>query len=268
VLPPLAKQVEFRNVSFRYPGSQSWTLRDVSFTIPAGSTVALIGRSGSGKTTLINLLLRCYDPQQGSILIDDTDIRHTTQESLRRHIAVVPQEVDLFSRTVEANIAYGSPDASSNDVEGAARLALAHGFIERSESGYSTIVGERGLRLSGGERQRIGIARAILRDPRILILDEATSHLDTESEHLIQSAMKRISDGRTCLIIAHRLSTVLHANLVVVFGNDGIEAVGTHVELWRTSPTYRRLHEIHANANKPLIEDSDFDEETPLAIAS
>jgi ABC-type multidrug transport system fused ATPase/permease subunit len=267
VLPPLAKQVEFRNVSFRYPGSHSWTLRDVNFTIPAGSTVALIGRSGSGKTTLINLLLRCYDPQQGSILIDGNDVRHTTQESLRRHIAVVPQEVDLFSRTVEANIAYGSPEASSEDVEEAARLALAHGFIERSENGYSTIVGERGLKLSGGERQRIGIARAILRDPRILILDEATSHLDTESEHLIQTAMQRIAEGRTSLIIAHRLSTVMHADFVVVFGNGGVEAVGTHAELWHTSPTYRRLHEIHARANKPLIEDSDFDAEAALPMA-
>jgi ABC-type multidrug transport system fused ATPase/permease subunit len=251
-LEPVKGSVEFRNVWFRYEASDFWALRNVNFTVPVGSTVALIGRSGTGKTTLINLLMRCYDPQHGAILIDGVDIRMTTQESLRRQIAVVPQEVDLFARTIAENIAYGSPQASTEQVENAAGLALAHTFIQRSEDRYSTMVGERGLRLSGGERQRIGIARAILRDPRILVLDEATSHLDTESEHLIQSAMERVASGRTCFIIAHRLSTVRHADMVVVFGEEGVEAVGRHADLWEQSPTYRRLHELDLKDDAPV----------------
>jgi ABC-type multidrug transport system fused ATPase/permease subunit len=243
-LQPLKGSVEFRNVWFRYEGSDFWILRNVSFTVPVGSTVALIGRSGTGKTTLINLLMRCYDPQHGSILIDGVDIRTVTQKSLRRQIAVVPQEVDLFSRTIAENIGYGSPDASIEQIKNAAELALANPFIQRAEDTYSTMVGERGLRLSGGERQRIGIARAILRNPRILVMDEATSHLDTESEHLIQQAMERVASGRTSFIIAHRLSTVRHADVVVVFGDDGVESVGRHADLWEQSPTYRRLHEF------------------------
>jgi ABC-type multidrug transport system fused ATPase/permease subunit len=251
-LESLKGSVEFRNVWFRYEASDFWALRNVSFTVPAGSTVALIGRSGTGKTTLINLLMRCYDPQHGAIFIDGVDIRIATQESLRRQIAVVPQEVDLFARTIAENIAYGSPHASPEQVENAAGLALANTFIQRSEDRYSTMVGERGLRLSGGERQRIGIARAILRDPQILVLDEATSHLDTESEHLIQSAMERVATGRTCFIIAHRLSTVRHADMVVVFGEEGVEAVGRHADLWEQSPTYRRLHELDLKDDAPV----------------
>ena len=217
----------------------------MSFQVPAGSTVALIGRSGTGKSTMVNLLLRCYDPQHGSICIDGVDIKAATQESLRRQIAVVPQEVDLFSRTIAENIAYGTPDATAEEIEAAARMALAHEFIQRSEAGYQTPVGERGLKLSGGERQRLGIARAILRNPRILVMDEATSHLDTESEHLIQRAMERVAKGRTCFIIAHRLSTVRHADMVIVFGKGGIEAIGTHEQLWHENATYRRLHQLH-----------------------
>ena len=249
-LAPLGSEIEFRDVSFRYPQVENWTLSSVSFRVPAGSTVALIGRSGTGKSTLINLLMRCYDPQNGTILLDGVDISEASQESLRRQIAVVPQEVDLFCRTIAENIAYGCPDATREDVERVARLALAHDFIERADHGYETLAGERGLRLSGGERQRIGIARAILRNPRILVLDEATSHLDTESEHLIQRALESVSKDRTCFIIAHRLSTVRHANLVVVFANGGIEAVGTHAELWQRSPTYRRLHELHSTRQR------------------
>lgn len=255
-LAPLCGEIEFRNVSFHYPHAENWTLSDVNFRVPAGSTVALIGRSGAGKSTLINLLMRCYDPQRGAILIDGVDIRAASQESLRHQIATVPQEVDLFSRTIAENIAYGSPDATCEEVVRAAGLALAHDFIERADHGYETLAGERGLRLSGGERQRIGIARAILRNPRILVLDEATSHLDTESEHLIQRALETISKDRTCFVIAHRLSTVRHADLVVVFANGGIEAVGTHAELWHHSPTYRRLHELHSNGADVITDES------------
>ncbi|MDQ1473169.1 MAG: ATP-binding cassette, subfamily bacterial [Bryobacterales bacterium] len=243
-LGALRHSIEFRNVSFRYSGADRWTLQNVSFQVPAGCTVALIGKSGTGKSTLINLLQRAYDPQHGEILIDGVDIRTVTQRSLRKQIAVVPQEVDLFSRTIGENIAYGCKDVDLKEVEYAARVAQAHDFISRCDKGYDTNVGERGLSLSGGERQRIGIARAILRDPNILVMDEATSHLDTESEQLIQNATDKIISGRTSFVIAHRLSTVQRADIVVVFADGGIEAVGCHEQLRQTSPTYRRLYSV------------------------
>jgi len=237
--------VEFRNVWFRYKGADRWALRKVSFTAPAGSVVALIGPSGSGKTTLMNLLQRLYDPQHGAILLDGKDVRSIRQRSLRDQIAVVPQEVELFSRSILENISYGRDQVTRSEVEEATQAAQAHRFIERCEQAYDTQVGERGLRLSGGERQRLGIARAIVHDARILILDEATSHLDNESERLIQLALEKLIGGRTCFVIAHRLSTVRKANLVVVFSDGGVEAVGTHEELWETSPTYRNLHLLY-----------------------
>jgi ABC-type multidrug transport system fused ATPase/permease subunit len=254
--------IEFRNVWFRYGEEHRWTFRGVDLTIPAGATVALVGRSGSGKTTFMNLLLRLFDPQRGSILVDGVDIRDITQESLRAQIAVVPQEVDLFSRTVAQNIAYGKAGASRTEIEQAAAVAQAHDFILKCEHGYDTLVGERGLKLSGGERQRIGIARAILRDPRILILDEATSHLDSENEHFIQKATEKVIQGRTSFVIAHRLSTVLHADMIVVFHRGGIEAIGTHAELLVSSPTYQRLHSYHLSGR----ETPDFDE-VPAVVA-
>lgn len=247
-LAPLRHSIEFRDVSFRYHEAANWTLKNVSLRVPAGSTVALVGRSGSGKTTFVNLLLRSFEPQRGAILIDGVDIRDVTQKSLHSQIAVVPQEVDLFSRTVTENIGYGKPGATRQEIEQAAKTALAHDFILRSEQGYNTVVGERGMKLSGGERQRIGIARAVLRNPRILILDEATSHLDTESEKLIQRATERVVKDRTAFIIAHRLSTILYADMIVVFNGNQIEAVGTHEELLATSATYRRLYELHLGA--------------------
>ena len=204
----------------------------------------MVGRSGSGKTTFINLLLRSYDPQKGSILIDNVDIRNVTQVSLRAQIAVVPQEVDLFSRTVTQNIAYGRGDISKKQVENAAKTALAHDFILKLDDGYDTVVGERGIKLSGGERQRVGIARAVLRDPKILILDEATSHLDTESEQIITRATDALVKNRTSIIIAHRLSTVIHADKILVFNEGKIEAMGTHAQLLHSSPTYTRLHDL------------------------
>ena len=173
-----------------------------------------------------------------------------TQDSLRAQIAVGPQEVDLLSRSIAENIAYGKPGASCAEIEAAARVAQAHDFIKRTEAGYDTVVGERGLKLSGGERQRIGIARAVLRDPRILILDEATSHLDSENERLIQMAAEKVVKGRTSFLIAHRLSTVLHADLIVVFHRGGIEAIGTHPELLASSPTYQRLYSYYVNAKE------------------
>ncbi len=253
VLPSLEKQIEFKNVSFGYQNKnlsdsenlkESWALKNINLIIPAGKTIALVGRSGSGKTTFINLLLRSFDPQEGQILFDGVDIRDVTQESLRNQIAVVPQEVDLFSRTVSENISYGKPIVTKEQVKKAAETALAHDFIMRLEDKYDTVVGERGIKLSGGERQRIGIARAILRDPKILVLDEATSHLDTESEQLIALATDVLIKNRTSIIIAHRFSTILHADLIVVFKNRQIEATGTHTELLLKSPTYKKLYSL------------------------
>ena len=253
-LPLLQKQIEFKNVSFSYHNDNQYAIKNINVVIPAGTTCALVGRSGSGKTTFINLLLRSYDPQKGNILIDDVDIRNVTQVSLRAQIAVVPQEVDLFSRTVTQNIAYGRGDIAKKQVENAAKTALAHEFILKLENGYDTVVGERGIKLSGGERQRIGIARAVLRDPKILILDEATSHLDTESEQIITRATDALVQNRTSIIIAHRLSTVIHADKILVFNEGKIEAMGTHAELLHSSPTYTRLHDLQ------FAEEGDEDE--------
>lgn len=243
-LPPHRNSIEFKDVWFRYGQKREWALKDIDVFIPHGSTVALVGRSGSGKTTFINLLLRSFDPEKGVLRIDGYDLREVIRKSLLDQIAVVPQEVDLFSRSIFANIAYGKPEVSREAVEQAAKTALAHDFIINTEQGYDTLVGERGIKLSGGERQRIGIARAVLRDPRILILDEATSHLDTESERLIAQATDALTKNRTTIIIAHRLSTVLRADKILVFRNGIIEAMGTHEEVLQKSPTYQKLYTL------------------------
>lgn len=243
-LPLHGKEVVFSHVSFRYAEHLPWILKDINTHIPAKSTVAIVGRSGSGKTTFVNLLLRSYDPQEGQITIDGHDIRNVTQESLRSQIAIVPQEVDLFSRTIGQNIAYGRPDATDEEIQEAAKSALAHDFIKTTESGYNTMVGERGLKLSGGERQRVGIARAILKKPRILILDEATSHLDTESERLVQKATEQLMEQTTSIIIAHRLSTVLRADKILVFDKGKIVGEGPHKDLLATNPVYKHLYDM------------------------
>lgn len=243
-IPPFSAAIALNDVSFRYHPDGRWTIQDVDVVIPKGMTLALVGRSGSGKTTFINLLLRSYDPERGAILVDGNDLRDVKRESLLRQIAVVPQEVDLFSRTIAENIAYGRPEVSRDNIMEAAKTALAHDFIMRTERGYDTLVGERGIKLSGGERQRIGIARAVLRDPQILILDEATSHLDTESEQLIAKATDALVKNRTTIIIAHRLSTVMRADRILVFADGRIEASGAHDELIRTSPTYQKLYAL------------------------
>jgi ABC-type multidrug transport system fused ATPase/permease subunit len=258
--------VEFRNVSFTYPGAHRPALNNISFTVPAGAMVALIGPSGSGKSTLMHLLQRLYDPQQGSVCIDGLDLRQMQQSSLREHIAVIPQEIELFSRTIAQNIGYGLESVPRPQLEDAARMAQAHDFIEDCDHAYETHVGERGMRLSGGERQRIGIARAIVHDPKILILDEATSHLDNESERLIQLAFEDLMPGRTSFVIAHRLSTVRKADMVVVFKDGEIEAIGTHDELWSTSPTYQKLHGLHVAERRPRRTEAHPDEGLPPAV--
>lgn len=242
-LKPFRKKIEFKDVSFSYRHERQ-ILYDVSVKIPAGSMVALVGRSGSGKTTFVNLILRSFDPQRGAVLIDGCDLRDATQKSIREQTAIVSQEVDLFSRTIAENIAYGNPQASPAEIARAAKFAYAHDFIMKFPDGYQTLVGERGVKLSGGERQRIGIARAILRNPRILILDEATSHLDTESERFVQKATMHLVAGRTTIVIAHRLSTILHADKILVFDRGKIVGEGRHSELLEKNDVYKRLYNL------------------------
>ena len=233
--------VEFQNVHFAYE-SKHEVLRGISARVEPGEIVALVGPSGSGKTTLANLIPRFYVPTSGAVLIDGHDINDVTLVSLRESLAIVPQDPQLFSDSIEHNIRYGRLDATHEEIEEAAKLANAHGFISKSPRGYNTMVGTRGIRLSGGERQRIAIARAILRDPRILILDEATSQLDAQSEALIQEALERLLVGRTTFIIAHRLSTIRHATTILVLDNGEIVERGKHSELLARDGLYAKLY--------------------------
>ena len=248
-LPVLRGDIEFRNVSFDYnveaasPGGPR-TLTGVSFSVRAGQVAAIVGPSGSGKSTIINLLARFYDPASGEILVDGRDLGLTTTESFRRQIGIVLQENVLFSGTLEDNLKYGKPDASREEILAAARTANAHEFILGLPDGYSTVVGERGAQLSGGQRQRIAIARAILKDPRILIFDEATSALDLASERLIQQAMERVMQGRTTFIIAHRLSTIQKADVILVMNEGRLVEQGTHAQLVAQGGLYSRLNAL------------------------
>jgi subfamily B ATP-binding cassette protein MsbA len=210
--------------------------------VPPGRKAALVGASGAGKSTLLNLVPRFYDVTSGRVLIDGQDVRAVTLDSLRRNIALVSQELTLFDDTVRANIAYGRPDASLADIEAAARHAAAHDFIMALPEGYDTLVGENGVKLSGGQRQRIAIARAMLRDAPILLLDEATSALDTESERLIQAALAELMQGRTTLVIAHRLSTVIDADVIFVLDQGRLVEQGSHAELLARNGAYARLY--------------------------
>ena len=232
-------------VSFQYQAGedQPWALRQVDLRVPAGQIVALVGPSGAGKTTLVSLLPRFWDPTDGVIRLDGQDLRSLNLGELRRAIGVVPQEPALFSGTIRENIAYARPGAPADAVEAAARAAHAHEFIERLPGGYDALVGERGVKLSGGQRQRIAIARAILKDPAVLILDEATSSLDNESERLIEDALDRLLVGRTTVIIAHRLSTVRRADRIVVLDNGRIVEEGSHAALLERGGLYARLYQ-------------------------
>jgi ATP-binding cassette, subfamily B, bacterial len=237
--------VAFERVSFDYGGGRP-VLRDISLAIAPGETVALVGPSGCGKTTLVSLLERLHAPSAGRVLVDGVDLRDCTQQSLRRQVGTVMQDVHLFHDTILANITYGTPGATRDQAEAAARAANAHEFIARQPQGYDTIVGERGAGLSGGQKQRIAIARALLKNPPILVLDEATSALDSESEGLVQQALQRLTRGRTTLVVAHRLSTVVDADRIVVLRGGRVEALGSHAQLLAQGGYYARLFARHA----------------------
>ncbi|WP_276873798.1 ABC transporter ATP-binding protein [Levyella massiliensis] len=234
-------EIVFDHVSFAYPDDHNRVLHDLCLTIHPGENLALVGESGGGKTTLSSLIPRFYDTTAGSVRIDGQDVKDLKQESLRRHIGIVQQDVYLFSGTVAENIAYGRPGASLEEIHEAAKLAGADGFIRALTNGYETYVGERGIKLSGGQKQRIAIARVFLKNPPILLLDEATSALDNESEILIERSLEALSEGRTTLTIAHRLTTIQNADRIVVLGKEGIEEEGTHEALLTKKGTYYRL---------------------------
>ena len=238
--------IHFNQVSFTYPGHETEVLHQLDLEVPKGKMVALVGQSGSGKTTLTNLVPRFYDVTDGRLQIDGTDIRDLKIDSLRAQLGIVTQESLLFNESVKYNIALGKPDASMEEIEKAARIANAHEFIEKLEDGYDTNIGDGGSKLSGGQKQRLSIARAVLKNPPILILDEATSALDTESEKLVQEALYKLMENRTSLVIAHRLSTIQHADEIIVMDGGRIAERGTHQELLAKEGIYRKLVEMQS----------------------
>ena len=241
-LPSLRGEVVFDDVHFRY-GSGDQVLHAISFTMAPGEVVALVGPSGAGKTSIANLICRFYDPSNGTVAVDGRDLRKIKLASLRRQVAVVLQDSFLFNNTVAENLLYGKPDAAEDELLAAARAANAHDFIIQLPDGYNTEIGERGVKLSGGQKQRLALARAILADPRILILDEATSSVDAEAEYLIQQALERVLKGRTALVIAHRLSTIRNADKIIVLDRGRIAEVGNHQELMQRGGLYSQLYQ-------------------------
>jgi subfamily B ATP-binding cassette protein MsbA len=244
-LPSFQRSIEFRDVGFVYEENAGRVLRNVSFTVKAGQMIAIVGRSGAGKTTLVNLLPRFYDVSSGAIVVDGLDLRNVTLASLRRQVGMVTQDTVLFDDTIGRNIAYGSPDATRDQIEAAARAANAHDFVATLPQGYHTMIGERGQRLSGGQRQRVAIARALLKNAPILVLDEATSALDTESEMLVQDALTNLMMNRTSFVIAHRLSTIRRADAIVVLERGRVVEIGRHDELLANPDgTYATLYQL------------------------
>ena len=234
-------EIEFRNVCFSYHGNDDYSLENITFKVKAGQKVAIVGQTGSGKTSLIKLINRTYDVTQGQVLIDGVDVREWNLESLRRNISVIEQDVFLFSRSILENITFGKPDASREKVEKISRAAQVDEFVAMLGDGYNTVIGERGVMLSGGQRQRIALARALLTDPSILILDDSTSAIDSQTEDKIQRAIYAAAHGRTTLMITHRLSQIRWADLIIVLRKGRIAAIGSHEELMSTSEAYRRI---------------------------
>ncbi len=258
-LEKCAGSVAFEGVNFGYDPEKKknkLALRDFTLDIEPGTTCALVGSSGAGKTTVMSLLLRLWDPQEGTVKVDGHDVRDLTESSLRRHIAIVTQDTFLFHDTIRNNIRYGRLDATDEEVEAAAELANAHGFITKMSGGYDAVAGDKGCMLSGGQQQRISIARALLKDAPVLLLDEATSALDSQSEKAIQDALATLTKGRTVIVIAHRLSTVLKADKIVVMGKGRVKETGTHAELYEKSGVYRKLYDLQFHAHENPAEEA------------
>lgn len=258
-LPPVQGRVVFDHVAFRYTGSDQDVIKDLSFTAEPNQTVAILGKTGAGKSSIINLIPRFYDVTEGCIQIDDIDIRDVTIESLRAQIGIVLQETTLFSGTIRENIAYGRPDAAMEEIIAAAKTAQAHEFILQQPEGYETVIGERGAGLSGGQKQRIAIARTLLLNPRILILDDSTSSVDAETEYKLQQALEELRQGRTSFIIAQRISTVRSADLILLLEGGQLIGCGTHAELMQTSEVYTEILETQFGDHAELVAASDLE---------
>ena len=257
-LDTLRGEVEFRDVGLKYQDERTHSLNGINLRVEPNRLVALIGPTGSGKTSFVNLIPRFYDVTEGCVLVDGQDVREVDLVSLRKQIGIVLQTSLLFSDTIKANIAYGRPDATMEEVIAAAKAAQAHEFIEGFTNGYDTIIGERGVTLSGGQRQRVAIARALLMDPRILILDDSTSSVDTQTEKLLQAALDTLMEGRTTFVIAHRLSTVRRADIIVVMDQGRIVERGRHEELLARGGLYKEIHDLQ------LVDHAKFAEEAEL----
>jgi ATP-binding cassette subfamily B protein len=265
VLPPVRGEVAFEDVSFRYFGSSEPVLKGVSFSAAPGQTVAILGATGSGKSSVINMIPRFYDVTGGRVTIDGHDVRDVTLESLRTQIGIVLQETNLFTGTIRDNIAFGRPEASDEEVFAAAKAAAAHEFITSFPDGYNTPVGERGTTLSGGQKQRIAIARALLLNPRILILDDSTSSVDVQTEMVIQHALDRLMKGRTSFVIAQRISTVLNADNIVVLDKGRVAAQGKHQELMEESEIYAEIYRSQL-VEDPVAQEAPQDDSLTLAV--